>query len=345
MDERQIPATAAVRFASGRAADRRVAGVAVAARIVRELAEAGFATAWLAVPAGEAIDAAAMRDVRRLAGAMDVRIGEPPADAQVVVVSPDRADSVDLTNPHAGREILRRTGKATDGPVSRWLNRPISRAISALVLRIPGFAPIHATLGTVVLALAMFASFVAGGEAGLIAGGLLFHAASVFDGVDGEVARATFRTSRLGATLDALVDAGTNALLIIGVTINLWSAGHERALVLGTWGMVLFFIGQTIIGRRAARTGAAVDFDLLKRHYRARLPGRAGALVMEFLTVVSSRDFFAVLFAVLIVIGVPMAVLYIFAAAATVWIWFVAGLLLPPSDTARIPDGVESWRP
>ena len=340
MDQGQIPAAAAVRFASGREADRRVAGVAVAGRIVRELAESGFATAWLAVPAGEAIDASAMNDVRRLAGKMDVWIGEPPANTQAVIVPPDRADSVDLAGPGAGREILRRTGKATDGPVSRWLNRPISRAISAQVLRIPGFTPLHATLGTVLLALAMFAAFVAGGEAGLIAGGLLFHAASVFDGVDGEVARATFRTSRLGATLDALVDAGTNGLMILGVTINLWSAGHERALLLGAWGLGLFVIGQAVIGWRGARTGAPVDFDLLKRHYRARLP----AVVMDFLTVVTSRDFFALLFAALIVIGVPIAVLYIFATAATIWIWFVAGLLLPQSDTAQIPDGAESWR-
>ena len=53
---------------------------------------------------------------------------------------------------------------------------------------------------------------------------------------------------------------------------------------------------------------------------------------MRFLTIVSSRDFFAMLFAGLILAGVPMAVLYVFAAAASVWILFVLGLIRMAPD-------------
>jgi len=54
--------------------------------------------------------------------------------------------------------------------------------------------------------------------------------------------------------------------------------------------------------------------------------------------VVSSRDFFALLFAVLILLGWPMGVLYIFATAATIWIVFVFASLLAPYDAQFASD-------
>src|SRR5688572_5324438 len=89
MDGRQIPSVAAIAFPSAREAGRRIAGVATAGRIVREVSEAGFASAWLSVPAGEAIDAAVMDDVRRLAGSMAIHIGDPPMDEPVAPIPAD----------------------------------------------------------------------------------------------------------------------------------------------------------------------------------------------------------------------------------------------------------------
>ena len=266
-----IPSLAAVAFPSARDAERRVAGLPAAARIVGELAEAGFAGVWLAVPEGESIGAAAMDEVHRLGGPIAVWTGAPEADQAVTVVPSDRlltaatlralrngqafdsAASIDLRSPRAAAEILARTGKA-------------------------------------------------------------------------------------GATLDSLVDAATNGLMIVGVTANLALAGHERATLLGGWGLALFVIGQGLIAGRAARSNAPVGFDGLKHHYRARMTGPIGARLIRFLTVVTSRDFFALLFAALILAGWAIAVLYIFAAAATVWIVFVAASLLAPTGSGLATD-------
>ena len=212
------------------------------------------------------------------------------------------------------RDTLRATAKASDGPVSRWLNRPVSRLISALLLRLPGIRPIHATLGTVILAAAMFAALLIGGEAGLIAGGLLFHAASVFDGVDGEIARATFRTSRAGAVLDRVVDVATNFLFILGVTVGSRCARPAGAAGrrLGA-GAVPPGVGRDQLVGRARRP--AVQHGGRQAALSRQLSGTAYARLIGFLTIVTSRDFFALLFALLILAGVPMAILYIFAAA------------------------------
>ena len=330
MEGTQIQPVAAIAFTHVGDAERRVAGVAAVARIVREAAEAGFAAAWVVLPEGERLGAAAAADVDRLAGTLEVKFGQPDIGATVVALPTDRLGTT--------AEVLRGTGKASDGPVSRWLNRPVSRRISALLLRFGWMRPGHASAGTAVLAVLMFAAFVAGGRAGLITGGLLFHAASVFDGVDGEVARATFRASRQGAALDSLIDAGTNALMLVGVTINLALAGYDRAVLLGGWSLGLFIVGQGLIAWRTAQIHAPVGFDLLKHHYRVRMTGPLLSGLIRFLTVVSSRDFFALLFAGLILAGWPMWVLYISTTAATIWIVFVFASLRAPHDARLAAD-------
>jgi 1L-myo-inositol 1-phosphate cytidylyltransferase / CDP-L-myo-inositol myo-inositolphosphotransferase len=314
----------AVTFDSGREAARRVAGVAAAARIVHEFAEQGYDPIWLVLPGGGALPPAAMGDVERLSGGAAVRIVDAKArlpEAQGVEVAPA---------PHLDtRDVLKGTGKASDGPVSRWLNRPVSRAVSALLLRLPGMRPIHATAGTALIAAIMFAALVGGGGVGLIAGGLLFHAASVFDGVDGEIARATFRSSPAGAALDSVVDIATNLLFILGVTINLGEREFPQAVIAGGWGLALFVTGLLAIAHRAAQDEGPINLDLLKESYQRRFPARRLSFLVSFGTIVTSRDFFALLFALLILAGLPMAVLYIFAAAATVWIPLVVATLVP----------------
>ena len=352
MGSEQGPRTAVVTFVGACQAERRVAGVAACARIVREAAQAGFAETWLVVPDGDSLNDAAMEDVRRLAAPMTVEIVdgeramalEDRNDGGLVSLPGDRLipaerlaaalardgdwggpGSIRLDDPGASAEILRRTAKASDGPVSRRLNRPVSQRISALLVRVPGIRPGHATAGTAFLAVAMFAALVGGGAGGLVAGALLFQAASVFDGVDGEIARATFRSSRRGAVLDSAVDVATNLLLILGLAVNLGSAGNPLSVALAAWGFALFVLGLTTIAWRAARSDGSFSLDLVKHHYRSRFSGRLVPWLIGMATIVSSRDFFALLFASLILLGQPMAVLYIFAAAATVWIMFVIG--------------------
>jgi 1L-myo-inositol 1-phosphate cytidylyltransferase / CDP-L-myo-inositol myo-inositolphosphotransferase len=346
MDGMRLPSCIGVRFASADEAGRRVAGVAAAARIVREMADARVAEVWLAMPPDEALDEAAQADLVRLSGTTTVRFGEPPHNAAwlpgdrlvpAAALGSYLSGSVAVAQPLDAAAILRATAKPSDGLVSRWINRPLSRRLSAVLLRMPGLRPNHLTIGTGLLALAMLAVMLTGEPWGLIAGGLLFHAASVFDGVDGEVARATFRTSRKGAALDSVVDVATNLAMVVGLTANLALRGHSHAVGLAGFGLVLFVLGLGMIGIRAARTGRPFGFDLVKHHYRGRYGGALMPLTIEFLTIVSSRDFFALLFAVLIVIGYPMAVLYLFTTAATIWICFVTASALPSRDAQGLP--------
>jgi len=245
----------------------------------------------------------------------------------------------------AGRKILRATAKPTDGIVSRHFNRPVSQAMSNIALRFPGFRPVHATIGTAVIAIVMFACLLLGAQWGLIAGALLFQAASIFDGVDGEVSRATWRTSPEGARMDSLIDAATNLAFLLGVAINLQMQGRIIGASLGYTGLVLLAMGLFLIGRVAARSNAPFSFDLVKEHYRSRGATRnrsgnslagAGSVIdekpsqiMQWLTFMTSRDFFALVFALLIAFGFATLVLALFAIAAAGWLVAVILALAP----------------
>lgn len=312
---------AAIAFGPGEA-DRRVAGVAAAARIVRSVAKDGAGRAVLAVPEG-VLRPATLQDIDRLCLGM------------VVEIAGSNGAGIPAAPRLRSTDILRGTGKPGDGLVSRWLNRPVSRAISALLLHIPGIRPIHATIGTAIIALAMFAALLVGGPAGLVAGGLLYHAASVFDGVDGEIARATFRTSRSGALLDSLIDMSTNFLFGVGLTINL-AAREPLALAVGAWGVGLFIVGMAAISFGAAGDGRPFSMNGVKERLRAGCGSAFLARSVEALIAISSRDFCALLAALMVVAGWPMALLIFYAAAASVWILFVLGGLLVPRSVTQI---------
>src|SRR3954451_1398477 len=78
-----------------------------------------------------------------------------------------------------------------DGIVSRRFNRPVSQAISRRLLRFEGIRPWHMTVVTAAIAVAMVVALFGKSYGALVVAGLLFHLASVVDGVDGEIARAT----------------------------------------------------------------------------------------------------------------------------------------------------------
>ncbi|HST37163.1 MAG TPA: CDP-alcohol phosphatidyltransferase family protein [Allosphingosinicella sp.] len=312
-------AAAMIAFASAREADRRVAGVAAAARAVRARAEAGETRIRLGLGEG-ALAPATLADIERLRGGAEVAL------------APDRSGAAGFCPPSSW-EIVRQTGKPGDGLVSRWLNRPISQRISWLLLQIPGVRPIHVTAFNAVLALAIFPLLVKGGEAGLIAGAVLFQAASVLDGVDGEMARATWRSSPAGATLDSVVDIATNLLFVTGLTINLALRDGDAIGWIGAWAVALSISGGLLLGLRARAGGGPVGFDQLKRRERRR--GFVG-FVYWLVQVLTGRDCFAFLFMALTLAGLERVALMIYAGVGTIWFSYVLGsLFLLPRASRR----------
>jgi 1L-myo-inositol 1-phosphate cytidylyltransferase / CDP-L-myo-inositol myo-inositolphosphotransferase len=242
------------------------------------------------------------------------RLQAPSADADVAMRELRRT----------GRHLLRMTGKSSDGVVSRYINRPISRAISWQLLKVSGLKPLHASIGTAVIAIAMALALLLGDWPGLILGAILFQAASIFDGVDGEMARATCRTSSQGATIDSIIDACTNLAFIAGVTINVGLAGDLIGAVAGGLALATLAAGLFLISSRASAAGEPVNFETVKKHLRRDGPPNR---VVEWLIHLTMRDFFAAACAVMILLGLTHQLLLLFATVSLGWLVVTAVVL------------------
>ena len=165
----------------------------------------------------------------------------------------------------------------------------------------------------------------------MIVGALLFQAAPVLEGVEGEMARASFRASDFGKSLDSALDMATNFLFLLGLTLHLGRHGSHVVLWSGLWTLSIMVVGAILVGVRSRVGGAPLSFDLLKRSGPVRGLVDLIFWVMQALT---SRDCFAFLFMVLIILGVASEALVFSAFVATVWMLYVFVTLVLPRSGA-----------
>ncbi len=161
--------------------------------------------------------------------------------------------------------LLRNLVKKEDGPVARYLNRPISRRISRRVVNWP-LTPDHwslisfsvAVAGALFLALGPFVGFIVGGALflavgpfmGFIVGGLLAQFASILDGTDGEVARLRLTASPRGGWFDAVLDRYADLALLLGLAVGGWWVTRDLLL----WpALVLAITGAMMVSYTSAR--------------------------------------------------------------------------------------------
>ncbi len=171
---------------------------------------------------------AAARGDATLAGAVTELARSQPLAA---VPLPLRAWWQDVDTPEDLRRtttMLRRSlTKDSDGPVSRYLNRPISTRLSMTLAHLP----IHPN------AVSLLAFLVALGAAwGLgfgmaILGAILVHVSSILDGIDGEIARLQARASPAGALLDGVLDRLADAALVAGLAVWALDSTHSPTAI------------------------------------------------------------------------------------------------------------------
>ncbi len=190
----------------------------------------------------------------------------------------------DLDDPAAFRRAERAMlkamkGKHHDGPVSRFLNRPISIELSRRLVW-TGVTPNQVTVASFLLALA--AAFLLSRPSYLwfAAGGVLAQAASIIDGCDGEIARMKWLQSDYGAWLDAVLDRYADACLLTGIT---WHVANYRLTEAWAWLLGLLAIVGSLIN---SYTADKYDGWVRRRGMAHRF--RLGRDVRIFLVMLSS---------------------------------------------------------
>ncbi len=120
----------------------------------------------------------------------------------------------------AERELLRGLKKTTDGPISRYINRPLSLRITRYLVN-TRLTPNQLSFFSFIAALLSGVVFSAKGYVALVMGAVLAQFSSVLDGCDGEVARLKYQASEFGGWFDAVLDRYADAFIVLGLTIHL----------------------------------------------------------------------------------------------------------------------------
>ncbi|MCH7694150.1 MAG: CDP-alcohol phosphatidyltransferase family protein [Proteobacteria bacterium] len=156
---------------------------------------------------------------------------------------------LDVDTPGALREaerrLMRDQGRKTrDGPVSRHLNRPVSRWLSRYLVR-TSVTPNQISLASWMLSCVAAGLMAVSGYPALAAGGVLAQLASVVDGCDGEIARLKHSQSEFGGWFDAVLDRYADAFLLFGLMWHEFAAaGTNLSLVLGFAAIVGSFLNS-----------------------------------------------------------------------------------------------------
>lgn len=166
----------------------------------------------------------------------------------------------------ATEHVFRAMGRAGDGWVSRYINRPISRAVSKRIVN----TDVTANMVTgVVFAIGIVASLLTlTMEGWLIAlGGLLYNTASILDGVDGELARARFQSSHAGAWWSAAARHVQEIAYVLSIGYVLVLSNGDPTTGILAIGAAALYVLQVIaenisklVGSKWTRAMAAFEF-------------------------------------------------------------------------------------
>jgi len=150
--------------------------------------------------------------------------------------------------------------KSNDGPVSRYLNRPVSVLFSSHLVKLD-ITPNQISLFSFLCSLLATGLFALGGYLALLLGGVLAQFASIIDGCDGEVARLKYQSSDFGGWFDAVLDRYADAFLLFGLTWHLLAAKAS--------GWVLFTGFMAIIGSFMLSYTADKYDNLMRKRIKA----------------------------------------------------------------------------
>ncbi len=238
----------------------------------------------------------------------------------------------------AAHRLAHGSRKATDGPVSRVLNRPVSIATSRLLIPLR-CSPNSATTLVLLLgfAAAWYAAIPTWGS--VVIAGILFQLSSIWDGCDGEIARLTHTSSEFGAWYDTLTDNVRYALLVVASGINLY---RDTGSVMFLWvaasflfsmGLMVFLFMSHLRKTNSPGTNLVV-LAAVEREAQSSKKRNMFVRALTGMRVLVKQDVLALLAAIILMLNQPGIVL-LGGLASVVGILVVT---MPMLIFRRVPD-------
>ncbi|HET8546622.1 MAG TPA: CDP-alcohol phosphatidyltransferase family protein [Bryobacteraceae bacterium] len=203
---------------------------------------------------------------------------------------------------HAERELVRRSGKVTDGIYSRfnrWLCRPAVRWLSRTRI-----TPNAVTFGGLAVALLSGMLFARGTWLSNVAAAILFFVSGLFDEIDGMLARIKFQESPFGCWLETMVDYTTYVVIFVGMTIGGYHRSGPEYLLVGAALLIGSLLSFWVISIQRKLAAPASRPNEYSRRYLAALDRDGKNLIsravrqLQFLTKKGVLVHYLLLFAV-----------------------------------------------
>ena len=202
------------------------------------------------------------------------------------------------------KKIDQPSASCSDSPIiDRYIIRKISGFISGFLIRTP-VTPNQVTIISLILGIISGVFFSLGEYTYTITAGLLYFLSTVFDQCDGEVARLKQMETEFGRKLDIIVDAIVNAVIVIGITIAVYTkTGSILVIIAG------FF----------AMTGITISL-LLVTYFSHNSKKNTGA--KEMLDKLNNKDFFYIIMLLSVIFNQMIWFLLIMAVGTNIY-WIV----------------------
>ncbi len=192
------------------------------------------------------------------------------------------------------------TGKSTDGPISRYLNRRISSRITSFIVNHDiRISPNAVSVISFMMALACLPLYI---FKYLIPAGILVQVSSIIDGVDGELARARGLSSSKGAFMDSMLDRYADMAILIGLIICIQDSLLNPVLLVIA---VMALSGSLMVSYLHVRSTHDLNIH----------PSLVGVLDS-----IASRDVRLFLIFVFSVLGMPLELLIVLAVLTHVYV-------------------------
>ena len=133
----------------------------------------------------------------------------------------------------ANKKLMSSLRKEDDGLISKHLNRHFSLPITKKLVNY-GISPNQVTIASFLLSLIAGVLFGVGTTITLVLAGVVSQFSSIMDGVDGEIARLKFASTKFGSYFDSILDRYGDTAIILGMAYSSYVALPNIAIVVVT---------------------------------------------------------------------------------------------------------------
>ena len=218
----------------------------------------------------------------------------------------------DAAAKQAHKALLLSLRKPIDGWISKHLNRHVSTFITQFLV-LTGLSPNVFTV--LFLGVGLLGAYLASlGEPwwAILLAGVAFQAQSILDGCDGEIARLTYRFSKVGQWLDSIGDDVTNYAFCFGLAVGQAKVHNAPWILwLGVVTAVVQWTATGVLYRRLIQLGTG---DLLA--IPDLTTGSGQGPVGTFIRGISKRDVFVFIIATLTAVQLPLVAFLVYSAGS-----------------------------